>query len=915
MAPSSVIGKCVGFLLCLACSHAFSQTGSIKGRILDASTREPLPFSNVFINNTTMGASADADGKFVINNVSTPGVYELIASFVGYESYSTKINITDSLLTLRPIFLKPSEVVLSSVEVKSTRDKSWEKKLSKFSKVFLGTDKQADKCTIVNPWVIDFPESDNKAELKARAIEPIEIENKALGYKVKFYLADFSSTPTAYKISGKTFFEDLTPASYEERDRWRAERERSYRNSKQYFFKCMVERRLAGAGFKVFREIAKGRSNQFYIDFGKTVVALDTLTLVEKSDVRDTYGIRIKGRMEVHYMGDKDNSSIYRDVLHPISWIELRNGFMVVNKDGFELNTSETFTDGAMSRIRISRLVPINYKPEVNVTAPMTEQLSDIAFLEEKIYVQTDKPYYYPHETMWFKGYLRYRTPSLRDSLSRTLYAELIGPSKEILSSKTLEISNGSFRGEFDVPDSAPAGDYFLRCYTNLNRNFGDEKLFTKYIPVLDPMHTVEASGIDTAHFENDILSIISKTKFHKREKIDLTIEPLVNDPQIFNGSDLSISVTDTRQVTPLMLNRTIVDALEMGSTSNVSKAAYPVEYGLGFKGTFSQDGQPLKEKLLGVFQLRPSFYTATMTDAQGNFAVNGLRFYDSALFSFVPTEKNNGKGTALIFPRDIPQVSLPATTQTIATRPANDVRRGKYYKTDSVIVLDEVKVEAAPIRDPRLMTRPYGMPGTVVSGDVLRKSGVNLLMALQGQFPGLVVKQEVFDGAVFWLVYLRNRNPSRFPPQVQVAINGSLLPGMPHEILSQIDVGVVESVELSRGSSVFGGFGRSNGILTVYTKMDLREQPATPLKKVLIKGYQSPRNFTSPDYSKTSDEASREDVRSTIYWNPSVTLDEKGQAHINFYAADLSGKYHIIIEGTTRDGMPIRAEKTIEVD
>ena len=75
---------------------AFAQTGSIKGKVMDKNTKEPLPFANVIVEingSQAGGAQTDFDGNFTIKPLN-PGRYSLKASFVGY----TAIEITGVLL-------------------------------------------------------------------------------------------------------------------------------------------------------------------------------------------------------------------------------------------------------------------------------------------------------------------------------------------------------------------------------------------------------------------------------------------------------------------------------------------------------------------------------------------------------------------------------------------------------------------------------------------------------------------------------------------------------------------------------------------------------------------------------------------------------------------------------------------------
>ena len=71
---------------------AYGQSGQIIGKVIDSKTLEPLPFANIFINQTTLGTAADETGSFVLTDVPD-GLNEVVVSFVGYQSYQTKVQI------------------------------------------------------------------------------------------------------------------------------------------------------------------------------------------------------------------------------------------------------------------------------------------------------------------------------------------------------------------------------------------------------------------------------------------------------------------------------------------------------------------------------------------------------------------------------------------------------------------------------------------------------------------------------------------------------------------------------------------------------------------------------------------------------------------------------------------------------
>ncbi len=62
-------------------------TGKIMGTVRDAETRDPIPFANVLIEGTAMGAAADATGEYFIINVPV-GRWTLIGRMMGYGDIS-----------------------------------------------------------------------------------------------------------------------------------------------------------------------------------------------------------------------------------------------------------------------------------------------------------------------------------------------------------------------------------------------------------------------------------------------------------------------------------------------------------------------------------------------------------------------------------------------------------------------------------------------------------------------------------------------------------------------------------------------------------------------------------------------------------------------------------------------------------
>ncbi|MBN1425370.1 TonB-dependent receptor [Candidatus Fermentibacteria bacterium] len=78
-------------LLCLALSAPSwaGTTGKIMGVVMEARTGNPLPFANILIKGTALGAAADEKGEYFIINVPV-GEYALVATMMGYNDVEVK---------------------------------------------------------------------------------------------------------------------------------------------------------------------------------------------------------------------------------------------------------------------------------------------------------------------------------------------------------------------------------------------------------------------------------------------------------------------------------------------------------------------------------------------------------------------------------------------------------------------------------------------------------------------------------------------------------------------------------------------------------------------------------------------------------------------------------------------------------
>ena len=67
------------FCLLFGFSQSFAQFGSVRGFVYEQETGEPVLFTNVYFERTSIGAPTDANGYFAITRIP-PGNYTLMVT-------------------------------------------------------------------------------------------------------------------------------------------------------------------------------------------------------------------------------------------------------------------------------------------------------------------------------------------------------------------------------------------------------------------------------------------------------------------------------------------------------------------------------------------------------------------------------------------------------------------------------------------------------------------------------------------------------------------------------------------------------------------------------------------------------------------------------------------------------------------
>ncbi len=118
--------------------------------------------------------------------------------------------------------------------------------------------------------------------------------------------------------------------------------------------------------------------------------------------------------------------------------------------------------------------------------------------IREKLYLQTDKPYYSAGDTLWFRGFLVDANNLLPLNTSQYIYVELIDQRDTVVSRAKIIYDEDGFHNCLALAPQLPPGNYLLKAYTQWMRNTGEDFFFKKYIPI---GNTIDDQVITTVQY------------------------------------------------------------------------------------------------------------------------------------------------------------------------------------------------------------------------------------------------------------------------------------------------------------------------------------------------------------------------------------------------------------------------------
>jgi len=365
--------RCLLYLLLLFPGWCVAQI-TITGKVTNAHTQKPITGASVFLSNATVGDRSNGEGDFRLEQVR-PGKYELVVTVIGYEALHQNITVEDKNITLPEIKLVPKTTELKEVTVMPNKD--WEMYYAMFKREFLGESDVAKQCKILNPDVIDLAYDNKSRQLTASSADFIEIENKALGYKVKYLLSKFikdNKTGWMY-FEGSTLYNPMNGSDRQQR-KWLKNRKEVYNGSSMHFLRAVLSNAISENGFVVMRLIRKPnpayKPGSLVEKYVQTLInaPLKTEEFTSATDKRGTFALNFSDCLYITYTKRKDrhpDRSLYKPLNAPdyeTSIASFNDEYPLFDYNGVVENPASLAFEGYWGKSRLAEMLPVDYMPD-----------------------------------------------------------------------------------------------------------------------------------------------------------------------------------------------------------------------------------------------------------------------------------------------------------------------------------------------------------------------------------------------------------------------------------------------------------------------------------------------------------------------------------------------------------------------
>lgn len=322
--------------------------------------------------------------------------------------------------------------------------------------------------------------------------------------------------------------------------------------------------------------------------------------------------------------------------------------------------------------------------------------------------------------------------------------------------------------------------------------------------------------------------------------------------------------------------------------------------------------GKETAGNIVSLISLNYPFFDTTFTDENGKFSFNGFELPDTVKYMVQATSRKGGTRMELVLDENpIPKINEKMIWEYKGNGEYGNKSEFENYMSKAeerfviengvrTIFLKEVTV-VGKAKD-NVRRSPFSSAfNEKITAEQIEKMYTQDMMQILMRQPGVIVTGNT----------VRIRSNPGDPLILVDGVDADI------EMLRNFVVADIEEIEIFKDATtaIFGSRG-GNGVIMITTKSG--DIPMVHREKFNLKtyeplGYQVVKEFYTPVYDTPEKKRSSiPDLRTTVYWNPNVNASETGEAEMNFYAADASTTYSVVIEGMTPGGQIIHSVQKI---
>lgn len=363
------------------------------------------------------------------------------------------------------------------------------------------------------------------------------------------------------------------------------------------------------------------------------------------------------------------------------------------------------------------------------------------------------------------------------------------------------------------------------------------------------------------------------------------------------------------------------------------SKNSFPPESGFTISGRLRKYAvdKPLEaDKVnIAIVENKNSRTTTAPVDSSGRFRLEGIDLTGEAnVIVSAVGKKGNLQGLVVLdslkytppeLSGNLPRQMVLSNEIVTALKQEYDIKEtvGKKYKLSDTISLAEIGISATRRKDfqktklenSRML---YSKPDAEIIVTPQFAAYKNVFEILRGRVAGVTVE----EGDKKYNVRIRGMNSINLTSTPLYLIDGI---EKTYEQMIMLPVGYIDRIDVLKSVGETASFGvrGTNGVIAIITRTgDLLQtkQPESHSANIKISGYDDARIFYSPKHPPRSYSDNEPDLRTTLLWEPNLTIQSNHDLFLKYFNADNSSTIRVILEGITTTGIPISARTEYEV-